>query len=482
MYIYPLVFDANGQPVTDLTSADFKIVDQGKPGNIVFFHAPRAQKTAAAGKLEYSNRPGGKTPHAVAILFDLMNESQPDRLDMWHALDKSLPKMESGDSVYFYILTLEGELFPIHPIGPPAADDHNWPQDVAGPLDKAMKTYSHARPAHLGQEDQVKKTFHDLEVLANQLSALPGRKDIVWITGGVQNVYNTKLPCNGDWVDCALYVPHLAVTLAHADVAVNPLSNSRDLVSGVTRYDGQFSSGGDMKAKANANDVFGDQQAGPNAAAGPDPTRDLEQMGRLTGGHAFFRQEVPAVVQQLAADAGNMYEIAYQPASDNWDNKFHVIHINCERKGVKLQSKERYFALPDTRSAAEKQRAAVMAAFQSPYNVAEIGMNVKVSPAQGGIHFDLRIDPSDVMLHEDGGKFTGGLVFFVSDRGASGPLGDPTVSPLGLDLTKAQYDTVMKEGMPISQDHAVGAAVTSVRLMVLDQNSEAVGSVTFPVK
>ncbi len=45
----------------------------------------------------------------------------------------------------------------------------------------------------------------------------------------MHNVYNTKQPCNGDWVECALYVPHLA---SHArkcqSVAVNPLSYSRE--------------------------------------------------------------------------------------------------------------------------------------------------------------------------------------------------------------------------------------------------------------
>jgi VWFA-related protein len=390
--------------------------------------------------------------------------------------------LESGEAIYFYLINLEGELVPIHAMGPPAADDHTWPQQVAGPLDTAMKTYSHARPAHMGQEDQVKKTFHQLEVLATQVAAYPGRKDILWITDGVQNVYNTKLPCNGDWVDCALYVPHLAVTLAKANAAVDPVANSRDLISSVTRYDGQFSSGGDMHAKAGANDVYGDQSMRPSGAAGPDPTRDLEQLGLLTGGRAYFKQEIPVVVKQVIANGSNMYEIAYTPAADNWDNKFHKIQITCERKGIRLQSRERYYALPDPRSPEDRQRGAVVAAYQSPFNVSEIGLNVKISPVAGGVHLDVHIDPTDILLREQGGKFAGGLVFFVSDRSASAPLGDPKVTPLAMDLTKEQHDTIMKDGVPIAQDHPLSDAVQFVRLMVLDQNTNAVGSLTFPVK
>jgi VWFA-related protein len=486
--LHLLALDASGQPVTDLTSADFKIVDQGKPENILVFRKPRTEPPAAPGKLEFSNRAAGQ-PHVVAILFDLMNETQPDRLDTWHALDKTLPQIESGDSLYLYLLNLEGELVPIHPLGPPSADDHNWPKEVAGPLDKAMKAYSHARPAHMGQEDQVKKTFHNLEVLAGQMAAYPGRRDIIWITGGVQNVYNTKLPCNGDWVDCALYVPHLAVTLAHANVAVDPVANSRDLASGVNVYQGQFNSGGDtgvsdptQRAKAGASDVYGDQTSRPVGAAGTNPTLDLEQMGLLTGGRAYFHQDIPAVVKQVNMGVADAYEIAYVPPADNWDNKFHMIHITCERKGVRLITRERYYALPDTRPALDQQRAALVAAFQSPLDAAAIGLRVKIAPAASGVHMDIHIDPSDLLLREDGGKFTGGVTFLISNRGASGPLGEPTVSTFNLDLTKEQHDTVMKEGIPLSQDHAITDAVQQVRLIVLDQNTNEVGSLTFPVR
>jgi len=40
----------------------------------------------------------------------------------------------------------------------------------------------------------------------------------------------------------------------------------------------------------------------------------------------------------------------------------------------------------------------------------------------------------------------------------------------------------MKEGIPLSEDHATSDAVQRVRLIVLDQNTNAVGSLTFPVK
>src|SRR5579862_9656756 len=479
----PVALDATGQPVTDLTAADFKIIDDNKPQSIAFFRRPATEKSAAPGPLEFSNRPGGVMPHTTVILFDLLNENQTDRLDTWHkVLGKSLPQMESGASVYFYLLNLEGELVPIHAIGPKAADDQTWPHDVGEVLDKAMKAASHGRPVHMGQEDQVKKTFHQLEVLANQLAAFPGRRDILWITDGVQNVYNTKLPCNGDWVDCALYVPHLAVTLANAAVSVDPVSYSRDLASGVSIHEGQFKSYGALQPKAGASDAYGDQQARPQGAQGTDPSRDLEQMARLTGGRPYFRQDIREVLKQVSNDAVNAYEIAYDPSTASWDNKFHMIHVTCERKGVRVLLRDRYYALPDTRPALDRQRAALVAAYQSQSDAPNIGLRAKLWPSGKAVHLEMRINASDVLLSEQGGKVTGAVTYLLSDLGASGPLGDPSMQSINLDLTKEQHDMVMKEGIPISQDHAVGDAVQRVRLIVMDQSTNAVGSLTFPVK
>src|ERR1039457_7133103 len=93
IHLHPVALDASGQPVTDLTAGDFKIVDQTKSQTIFAFHKPATGPAAPLAPLEFSNRPGGIMPHSTVILFDLMNENQADRLDTWHALSKSLAQL-----------------------------------------------------------------------------------------------------------------------------------------------------------------------------------------------------------------------------------------------------------------------------------------------------------------------------------------------------------------------------------------------------
>jgi VWFA-related protein len=440
------VLDSNGAPVDDLKASDFQVSDQGKPQNIVFFRQnPNVVQAMPLAPHEFSNR-AGAAPHSTVILFDLLNQNQTDRLDAWHKLGRSLQQLPSGDSLYLYLLSLEGNLVPIHEIGSKAGDDKTWTQQVEKTLDKAMKTASHARPAQMNDEELVvKKTYVALETLANQLAIFPGRRDIVWIANMMPNVWNTKTPCNGDWVDCALYVPHLAVTLAADNTAVNPLSYT----------------------------------------SSPDPamTRDLEQIGLLTGGSSYFGDEIRAVLTQIERDAAHNCSIFYNPSLDNWDSKFHKVRVTSERKGLKLRVKQRYYALPDKRPDQAKQQPVLAAAFQAPYDDPGIGLRASVTPGADAktVQVQFRVDLADLLLHEEGGTFSGAVTWLIADRGASGPVGDPMLTGFPIHLSREQYATAMKEGIPISQAHAINDSVQKLRVIVLDQGSNIAGSLTIPV-
>jgi hypothetical protein len=276
------------------------------------------------------------------------------------------------------------------------------------------------------------------------------------------------------------------VTLAKADVAVDPVSYSRDLSTAVNPMMQMDTKGSPINRPANASDAqSGGLQQNAQGSQGADPMLDLAQMALLTGGTSYFRLDIRAVLKQVAAGDDNSFEIAYDPSAENWDNKWHRIHITCERAGVKLRVRERYYAVPDARPVADRMRAALMAAYQNPSDVAEIGLRTKIAPMEGGkpgVHLDIRINPSDIILTQQGGKFTGAVYLLISDRGPSGPLGEPSLSNFNLELTSEQHDAVMKEGIPLTQDHPTTDAVQQLRLIVLDQNTNAVGSLTLAVK
>jgi VWFA-related protein len=444
-----LALDAKGQPVSDLNAADLQVVDQGKPQRIVYFHRKAA---AAAGQTEpgvLSNR-ATRIPHATAILFDLIGQGRPDALRAYKMVGHSLQQLESGESVYLYVLAMDGSLVPVHPIPPdpsvPAADDKTWTQQIESQFDTLMKSMIRGRPAGLGEEDFSKRTYVAMETLARQLVFFSGERNILWVMKDVHTVSNPKGTCSGDWLDCALYVQHLAVTLERTNVPVNPVNYT------------------------NISDV--------------NTNRGMVEFAGMVGGRPFFGDDVRAILSKFASDPVGGYVLGYEAPPENFDNKFHRVKVTCERKGVKIEVRQRYYAFPDGRPPMARAQDALLAAIRSPFDDPQIGLRVTASPvsgAQKAIHLKVQIDPSDLSLREEGGFSTGHLTALVAGYTAGGVAGAPVPADFNLRLTKEQRETAAKNGLPFEQDFPLDNATTKVRVLVYDHSTGAVGSLSVPV-
>jgi hypothetical protein len=297
----------------------------------------------------------------------------------------------------------------------------------------------------MNDETVVKKTYVAFETLANQLASLHGRRDIVWITDVMPNVWKPMTPCSGDWIDCALYVPHLSVTLDHDVVSVNPLSYT------------------------------------PN----PDSSRDLGLLANLTGGRAFTEQDVTTVVKQVQKSADGSYTLAFEENPEAADNKFHNLRVICDRSGVRLQAKQRFYAIADPRPLLQRQQALVVGAYQSSADSADIALRASVTPSPQNpksVHLQLQISTTDLGLREDADQFSDELTVLVEDLGAKGPLGEPTLSNFNLKMTRQQRDALLKASIPVTLDHPLKDGEERLRVIVLDQAANAVGWLTLPVK
>ncbi len=455
VHLNVLALDSHNQAVGDLSAGDFEITDQGKPQTIVSFR--RAEAGQPLGPHEFSNRPTGGGGATTVILFDLLNQERMTGMVASKKIGHALAQLPTGASLYFYILGLDGNLFPIHPIpepgAPPATDDKTWIQQADAQIQTALKTVNKARKFGMTQEDFVKKTYVGLETLAKDLMAFSGTRNIVWVTDGVPQVYQEK-NCTGDWFgDCALYVPHLSVRLAGADTAV---------------YVDTYTSSPDANG-----------------------ARDMDYFSGSTGGRTFMNTELVDVLSQISNDSKNVYTIAYQPAADNWDKKFHKLKVTCS-KGLKVQTRNRYYAIPlastDQTAAkeapAKDEDSAILAALENTSDVPDIGLRVTVSPAPAGkkgVHFQIHIDASDLQLHEQAGEFNGQIAVVFAHYTPKGLLGMTDPKDFTLKGNAEQLAKIMKDGIWIPMDQTVDSAVNMVRVVVYDHANNAYGSLTVPV-
>lgn len=464
-----IAVDSHGQPVTDLTSDDFQIFDSGREQQIAFFHHTGNAPLPAAplGHNEFTNRADGEIPRATVILFDLMNESFSSRGMAADQIVHTLQSLENADYLFFYILNVDGRLFMVRGLSgagsaSPPGSDVPWTRHIKPLLDASMRKLMVQRPVDIDVAGRVMLTFQALDTLAVQLSRVPGRKNIVWITDGVPIALGPNRSDTGDFVDFTPQVRQLGEQLDLSNVAIYPV---RQVMFGAGDGIGNTSGVG--------------QTGGGDT--GIESLQTLNQFAGMTGGRPASEKDIGDAVRQALIDVRTSYQLGYYPRQQKWDNKFHKIRVACRRKGVRIQAETGYFAwaaAPGTRT-----RQAVGSASATNFDAAEIGLTASITtdPKDGRVaHFDLHINAHDVALAREGNDYLAQLRLTVVHYLTDGRTESEPITPLDFHYSPQQRDDVLHRGIEFAQNVPVGRPGSQLRIIVYDRGSNAVGSLTIP--
>lgn len=454
--------DNRGEPVGDLAAADLQVQENGKPQQIAWMRHidTRSRRPSPLGPNEFSNRSPRDAGHATVILFDLLNEHFDARGPAWNELIHALEPLESSDGVYLYLLTMNGRLFPVHGLPRPEhpgapAETSPWTRQAKPLLDQAMKAVLMARPIEILIDERIRMTYLALEALAGNMAGIPGRKNILWITHGVPISLSPRVT-GADWIDYTPYLRQLSEKLERANVSIYPVQ--------------QIPPGMAMQGTPEAQ----------HSGIGDEDT--LQEFARYTGGRPNTSSSIREALKQGMNDARTGYQIGYYPAGVSRDGKFHKLKVTCARKGIRIQTKEGYYAWPEQPFSDESEKQALVAAATAPTDAAEIGMRIRATrtSAQEG-SMAVEVDAGDVLLTQQAGQYTGELKLMLAAIDADGTAQGSSVIAMSLKFTQAQYDDAMKSGITFQQPMAIPAVARKIRLAVLDARSGAVGAVTIPV-
>ena len=465
-----VALDSHGQPVTDLTRDDFQVTDAGKPQNIVFFrHNDRTLRpTPPADAHEFSNRRGTNIPHATVILLDLMNQGFSTRGISTGQLSRSLESLESADYLYLYILTIDGKIYSVHGLPTretetPQAGQAPWTRDSKRILDDAIRQVTRVRPTFMDVALRVQLTYRALETLAAELSRVPGRKNVVWITDGVPIELGPQRSDTGDYVDFTPLLRDLSSALDRSAIAIYPV---RQVMIG-------------------SPDTVGDDPGGGPASgrSGIGSIDTLEQFASMTGGRPDAGKDIGGAIRQALSDVQTSYQIGYYPPSKSWDSKYHKLRVTCKRKGVRIQSKTAYYAWPEPPGTRAEQ--AVRMAATTAFDAAEIGLRATLTPDPNQAHasrVDARVDAHDIVLANEGDQYSGQLRFALVEYTVDNRANVSQLNSLDLHLNAEQREQALKDGISVTENLTVDDNIRGLRLVVFDRGSDTVGSVSIPLK
>jgi VWFA-related protein len=515
-----IVHDKKGDPALGLTKDQFTLFDQGAAQRIVFFSdqcssqqpdqpaAVAAKAAGSGGTNVFSNRPeeGAAAPGSVtAILFDSLNT---DFLDTGFArarVEKFLKGIQPGDRVALYglstkLLVLHDftgdadalaqalEKFKAIENAETSATKFKESNISAGPVgysasvDGAINDMNQKR-ADLFMGARVQATASALEAIAKHLAGLPGRKNLIWVSGSFPmniGIFQRRLQgTRPEKEGFSAEVNAAARALSGANVAIYPVD-----ARAMTTLGGVFN--------AATSPVMTARQLQNSAGRPGDlaPIRDVGTMQTLadaTGGRVFENtNDIEGAVRSAIDDSRCTYVLGYYPDHNKWDGTFREIKVQAKHAGVETRYRRGYVAFPE--APLDQTRAPLTAAnvLAGQIESTELGLTLQIEPQAGParareIKAHLRFDAAAMRFEEKDGRWTDDLDVLWVQLDAKGGLVVSNGQTLTLKLSPETYHATAGNGVKMSTVEGIADQTAQLRFVARDRGTGAEGSVTIPV-
>jgi VWFA-related protein len=534
--------DKSGKPIDDLTRDDFQLRDNGQEQKITLFAleasgTPMADSSAAIA-LTFSNRPGPNIAAVTVFLFDELNTQLTDQELAKRDFLSYLRGLPAASRIAVFVLGDSLSLL------------HDFSQDMASLLEAVAKHSNRANPEvqastapaasansltgdqattalwdsfvqssnqpYIGYAETVRatRTAAALETIAGHLQGIPGRKTLIWISGGFPIQLGLRNSVDG--------IPQSNHNARQGDASrVQSRGGGKGAVP-AAGHNGSGTSGGSNSSSSSTTSASGSALPGTGLSFESDVERairalnesdvavypvdargvtvaaavqagrssigkrgkppkgvpesdfnyeTLESLAGETGGRAFHRiNDLNSAIQEATSDARVTYSLAFSPSAGTLDGSYHRLELIVKRPGVKLRYRPGYVAAPDTAVA-----SSLAEAIANPVSLAGIGFSAHLEPVEGGYKASVTIDPRNVTFEPREGKWTGSLQFLV----VVGKVEQLTTIPLS--FSDATFHQIQNKGLVLGARVKTPPGTTGFSLGFRDIPSGMVGTLHVPL-
>ncbi len=510
-----IVETKKGRLVEDLKKEDFTLLDNGKEQKIALFatESAKAPETASpegdakpalapnafGNRLRHSEEPPGSV---TVILFDVLNTSFTDQAYAQTQILAFLRQLQPQDHVAIYLLT--NRLRVINEFTQDSksllqaiARFQSFPslmlanssqplmsaQDFGGGDPKAAQRLAllmndmNSKLSDLANVNRVDITARAIEAIANHVAGIPGRKSLVWVSGGfpisISFDSNDNSPVDSQSQNFAPQMERVARALNQSNLAIYPV-DARGLLIG-----GEFEASTSHPFSAHDPPVH-------NLGEGQSEQSTMDLLANRTGGHAYYNtNDIKGAIRRTLGDSRFTYTIGYYPDHGNWNGEYHTIQLRAKKNGAVLRYRKGYFALADPPENAAATHYALQAAVWSPVDATSLGIEARVEAIYSATRkLDLRVkvETGDLRLKEADGRRRGSVDAIYMQLGP----GDAVlgVEPLTyqLDFGENEYQAALAKGYELKAPLTIQGPTRNLRVVVRDAASGFLGSVTVPLE
>src|SRR5215469_130250 len=519
-----VVTDKQGKAVQGLHAEDFVIEENGKQQKIASLTTP-AENNPAPPALPpgiYSNRAQYRSPGGpvTVLLLDAINTAFKDQAYARFQMLKFVKgNFKPGERMGVFTLTgglnvlqdltddpqilytalqhyrpLQGEYTPSNgspPEGPagaidagtaPVSDSATSGALAAGATrlvmvaQDALASFQNVNAGY-NDDQRILLTLNALNSLSRILGGIPGRKNIIWVTGD------------------------MPLSLIPEDRNVSDEERLENLPSMNTRRVEQHSAGSvaatartlhaeeirEMAARLSSAQIaiYPVDARGLTVSDNTDAQEEMRSIARETGGRAYVNQnEIKAGVQRAFDDQTAAYTIAYYPENKKYDGKYRSIKVKVKRDGVEVQNRRGYFAIDPTQVKGFNPQDEVARATTDVTASTMVGFTAQVVPAsanKGKVGVTFLVDATTLSAEDSGGGKHMNVSFYATAF-ANGKMGPSVSQKVDRSFDDKTYQQILEHGLLLHMDMDPPPPNSRLHLAVQDGRTGLVGTISAPIE
>jgi len=511
-----IVTDHHGAHIPGLTRDDFVLLENGKEQKISSFEeitptaTPVPELNASTGPLEFTNtRPANFQPRRINIIvLDALNTSFGDQAYARRELIKYLSTSLQPNQLTTLLLLTGTGVKVIHDFTTDTGvliaaiqrqkgqTGHMEGEDIsvigsdsrpAGNLNRQQILIEADRIDTMIRRAQSMAVGHDLnfailetvdcmEAIAQAYSGIPGRKSLIWITGGFPMMLNLYDPV------VTVYQERRARMFDHlnsANIAVYPV-DARGLVNP------------DFISAADHVPVLGGgfgwvETMDFNVFAHMETLNTFRDVADMTGGRAFFNtNDLSHAVDKAATDSSSYYLLGFYVKAGARKPGWRKLKVKVNRPGLRVRARQGYFVPGEARPSKEDRHRDVLMALYSPFESTALPVTVRwtrqsrADAANSMVSFEVLLDSHSIVIDEaNGNRFSVDLVAVATtpDLNVVGNLSQE----FNHTLAPSVLAKIRSKGLTFSGQFKMPPGEYTAKFVVRDNLSGRIGSVTAPL-
>lgn len=524
-----IVTDKAGRPVTDLTAKDFSLREDGKTQVLSVFSAEQPEAALAKKDIPtlpanvYTNRPEYRVPPGpvTVLLLDALNTPVQDQMYARRELLSYL-KSQLGSDKRMAVLVLTNQLHLLQDFTddrellrravegyiatdsrsldiedvekhlPPPPSDSERSGAYRNLVNDLRKVLLESAASSL--DARVAQTLAAFQSLAQALGGVPGRKNLVWVSGSFPFTFVAESrPAPGDPKELVAYrdyqkdIRRTADVMAKAQIAIYPV-DARGL-AGAPLMDASHPLKNDMGHVYAGADLSDDLSRGDTSLQNSQAA--MEEIAKDTGGLAFInRNDVDNAVALSVADAASYYTLGYYPRKKTYNGQFRSFLVKVERPGMRLRYRPGYFATDPSQTPEKKDEndgGELMSVMQNAALPATMVIfDARVAPPAGAgeraVPVELLVNVNTLSPERSGADDRHYDVdFHVAAFAPDGSLVTHKDSRVDAHVTTEKDQFLRRRGLPFHASLDLGPGRYQLRIVVRDNRTGFMGSVEIPL-